>query len=453
VRTPGGAAALAVLCAASFLAVVDTTIVTIALPSIRTALGFSPGGSQWVLTAYALVFGGLLLLSGRLADRVGRRRAFLAGLVVFAAGSVLAGLAPAAGVLIAGRVVQGLGAAAFVPSSLSLLTATFRGERERSRALAAYGAMAGLGFVAGMVGGGVITDLWGWRWIFLGVVPVVLLTLLAALRVLPESRDERPGRLDVAGALTVTAGLVLLILAITTGPQDGWLSVRTGGAAVLGVAALAGFVAVERRHPAPLLPAGVVVRPAVLASNGAVTLQSMVGVAWLYLLTQWFQDVRGENALVTGLLFAPMTAASLIGAAGAGRSAVRFGPRATAVTGLVLVAAGLVTMAQAMPSSSLAATLTGMVVGEAGFMLGSVALTIVATGSLDDRHAGLAAGLLNTATQLGGGVGLGIVSAVVTAATAGGRVTAGGLQSGFLTCVAFTGLALVLVSTGLRARH
>jgi MFS family permease len=181
--------ALALLCAASFLAVVDTTIVSIALPSIRRVMGFSAGGSQWVLNAYALVFGGLLLLFGRLGDRVGRRRMFLFGLIVFLAGSVLAGVATQPWMLLGGRIVQGFGAAAFVPSSLSLLTANFAAGSVRSRALAAYGAMAGVGFVVGMVGGGVITELLGWRWIFLLNVPIVLIMLLPVHRVLAESRD------------------------------------------------------------------------------------------------------------------------------------------------------------------------------------------------------------------------------------------------------------------------
>jgi MFS family permease len=181
-----------VLCVASFLAVVDTTIVTIALPSIRRAFGFSPAGVQWVLNAYSLVFGGLLLLFGRLGDRIGRRRMFVLGLAVFGAGSVLAGLATHGWTLITGRFVQGLGGGAFVPASLSLLTATFAERRERSRALAVYGAMAGLGFVAGMVGGGVITQAWGWRWIFLLNVPVVAVTLTAVGPTLTESRGDRP---------------------------------------------------------------------------------------------------------------------------------------------------------------------------------------------------------------------------------------------------------------------
>jgi MFS family permease len=324
---------LVVLCTASFLAVVDTTIVSIALPSIRGSLRLSVEAAQWVLGAYALVFGGVLLLAGRLADRYGRRRAFLAGLVLFAAGSALAGGAVDAAALFVGRVVQALGAAAFVPSSVSLLTTGFPDRAERNRALGAYGAMAGLGFVAGMLGGGVITELWGWRWIFLLNLPVVAGTLLFAVRVLSESRDRRAsGPLDVGGAATVTAGLVLVIVALAAAPQHSWTSLRTWVSGLAGMAALVAFAAVERRHRAPLVPPVLVGRPVVLVPNGAVAVQSMIGIAWLFLLTLYFQDVQGWDPLATGLLFAPMTAAALIGAWVAGRLATAAGVRLTALS-------------------------------------------------------------------------------------------------------------------------
>jgi len=257
--------ALAVLCAASFLAVVDTTIVSIALPSIRSAPEFTSSGFQWVLNAYALVFGGLLLFCGRIGDRLGRRRLFLAGLLVFLGGSVAAGIATQSWMLIVGRIIQGLGAAAFVPSSLSLLTANFAAGKARSRALAAYGAMAGLGFVVGMVGGGVITEILGWRWIFLLNVPIVLIMLVPVRRALPESRDlKTPRSNDVGGAVTVTLGLALLIFAMTSAPQQGWLAPATWIPGLLGVAALILFILIERRHPAPLVPPTVVATTAVL---------------------------------------------------------------------------------------------------------------------------------------------------------------------------------------------
>lgn len=440
--------ALALLCVASFMAVVDTTIVSIALPSIRRAMEFSPSGSQWVLNAYALVFGGLLLLFGRLGDRMGRRRLFIVGLIVFLAGSVLAGVATQAWVLLGGRIIQGLGAAAFVPSSLSLLIANFAAGSARSRALAAYGAMAGLGFVVGMVGGGLITELLGWRWIFLLNIPIVMSMLLPVRGVLPESRNaSSTDSIDLGGAVTVTIGLILLIFSMTSAPRHGWLAPETWGAGLLGLTAMILFVVIERHHADPLVPPAIVAKTAVLAPNGAIGLQSMVGVAWLYLLTYYFQDLRGLNPLISGLWFAPMTVASVAGAIIAGRATVRLGTRRAAVIGLIVMACGLVVLTLAVGSwNSLALIIVGPVVGEIGFMLGSVALTIMATSSLGDQHAGLAAGLVNTSNQLGGGFGLGIVAAVVGATASQAGIDATALTFGFLTCLAFVTAAFLVVA-------
>lgn len=437
---------LTILCAASFLAVVDTTIVSIALPSIRAAMTLSLDDSHWVLNSYVLVFGGLLLLCGRLGDRVGRRRLFLGGLLLFAVGSAVAGSASRPEMLSTGRVVQGLAAAAFVPTSLSLLTAIFTSPKARSSALAAYGAMAGLGFAAGMVGGGVITQYLGWRWIFWINLPIVALILIPARYVLPTDPIHRPrSRLDLLGAVTVTVGLFTAIYAFTSAPGHGWASAQTLGAGLIATLAIATFVATERRHADPLIPLPVIGQRAIATANGAVALQSMAGVAWLYLLTSYFQNVHGLDALACGLAFAPMTAASVAGAGIAGRAVPRLGIRRTAVVGLLVMTGGLcgMTAAGAAPQS-LAAMIASMIVAEAGFMLGSVALTIAATGVLDDHESGLAAGLLNTATQLGGGLGLGIVAAVVS--TTATSTLAPALQAGFATCIIFGVGALALAS-------
>jgi EmrB/QacA subfamily drug resistance transporter len=441
--------ALVVLCTASFLAVVDTTIVSIALPSIRRSMGFSASGSQWVLNLYVLVFGGSLLFFGRLGDWVGRRRVFVSGLIVFLLGSVLAGVATEQWMLLGGRIVQGLGAAAFVPSSLSLLSASFAAGRARSRALAAYGAMAGVGFVVGMVGGGVITELFGWRWIFLLNVPIVLIMLLPVQFVLPESRGPgSPRSIDGGGAIAVTIGLISLIFAITSAPRYGWLAPATWGAFLIGIAAVILFIVIEQHHSAPLVPPSALVRSAALVPNAAIALQSMVGVAWLYLLTFYFQDLYGMNPLITGLWFMPMTLASVAGAIIAGRLTVRLGSRIAAIVGLVLMAAGLIVLALAVGTwDSFALVISSMAVGEIGFMLASVALTIMAMSTLGDEHAGLAAGLVNTSNQLGGGLGLGIVAAVVAAAATKAEVDATALALGFLTCLAFVVLALILCAT------
>lgn len=449
--------ALGLLCAASFIAVVDTTIVSIALPSIRGSLHLSPGGAQWVLNAYALAFGGLLMLLGRVGDLYGRRRLFVAGLVVFSVGCLLAGAAWEPVLLIAGRFAQGIGAAAFVPASLSLLTAAFTGHAERSRAIGVYGAMAAVGFVVGMVGGGVITDLWGWRWVFFVNVPVALLALASAPLVLTESRDQTgPGRVDVLGALTVTGGFVAVLYAWSSAPEHGWLSAPTLLSGAAGVVLLTTFATVERRHDAPLMPPAVVARSAVLVPNAAIALQSMVGIAWLYVLTLYFQDVLEYSPLSTGLLFLPMTVASVVAAPIGGRLAARVGVRRTAALGLALVGAGLLTMMAGMSAAAPVGPITvGMMVGEAGFMLSNVSLTVAATHALDVEQGGLAAGLLNTSIQLGSGLGLGVVAVVVATVLSGGMATdsavyTGALQRGLLACTCFAALALLLVVAGLR---
>jgi MFS family permease len=310
--------------------------------------------------------------------------------------------------------------------------------------------MAGLGFVVGMVGGGVITALWGWRWIFLLNVPITLLMLLPVRRAVPESRAPTSSRsIDVGGAAAVTVGVVALIFALTSASRSGWLAPATWGVGLLGLASLTLFVVIERRHSAALLSPEAVAGSGVLAPNGAVLLQSMVGVAWLYLLTFYFQDVRGMDPLVSGLWFAPMTVASVIGAVVAGRATVWVGTRATAMAGLLILGGSVFVMALAVDrSGGFGAVIASMVVGEAGFMLGSVALTIVATSRLGDQHAGLAAGLINTSTQLGGGFGLGIVATVAAATASQAAVDPAGLKFGFLTCLAFVVPALILAAIG-----
>src|SRR5215208_3109644 len=307
--------ALPLLCLASFMAVVDDTIITIALPSMRRDLGFSGADAQWIFNGYMLAFGGLLLLFGRAGDVWGRRRLFLGGLALFGVSSLLGGLAPSPWVLISARILQGVGAAAFVPASLSLLTAIFAEGEERNRAIGFYGAMAALGFVVGMVGGGIITEFLGWRWILFVNVPVALAALLPAPAVLPESRNERaPRSLDLTGALTVTSGLASLIYAVSEVPGSGWTSTATLGFGALGLLLLTLFAVSERRSPAPLVPLGVLGERAVVVPNAAIFLQSMVGVAWLYVLTLHFQEVLGHGPLTAGLLFIPMTLVSVVAA-------------------------------------------------------------------------------------------------------------------------------------------
>ena len=447
--------ALFLLCLASFIAVVDTTIVSIALPSMRRELGFSGADAQWILNGYALAFGGLLLLLGRAGDLYGRRRLFVAGLTLFAVASLVGGLSWEPWILVTARFLQGIGAAAFVPASLSLLTAVFAEGEERNRAIGVYGAMAALGFVVGMVGGGVITELLGWRWVMFVNVPVALAALLPAPAAVPESRNERaPRYLDLAGALTATVGLASLIYAVSEVPDSGWTSTATLGFGALGVLLLTLFVVAERRSSVPLVPLRVLGERAVVVPNAAIFLQSMVGIAWLYVLTLHFQEVVGHSPLTAGLLFSPMTLASVVAAPVAGRLATRLGVKMTASSGLALVAVGLLLMTRMSESGSLIIVLSGMVVGEMGFMFSNVSLTIVGSGGTSER--GLAAGLLNTSIQLGNAWGLGVVATVVAAVTsalggeaAGPEALVGGLRAGLYACAGFAILALPIILLGL----
>jgi EmrB/QacA subfamily drug resistance transporter len=449
--------ALFLLCLASFIAVVDTTIVSIALPSMRRELSFSTADAQWILNGYALAFGGLVLLLGRVGDLYGRRRLFVAGLALFAAASLVGGLSWAPWILVAARFIQGIGAAALVPASLSLLTAIFAEGEERNRAIGVYGAMAALGFVVGMVGGGVITEFLGWRWVLFVNVPVALAALLPAPAALPESRSEwAPRSLDLAGALTATSGLGLLIYAISEVPKNGWMATATLGFGTLGTLFMACFIVAELRSSAPLVPLGVLRKRAVVIPNAAIFLQSMVGIAWLYVLTLYFQEVLGHSALTAGLLFIPMTLASIVAAPLAGRLVTRIGVRTTATSGLTLVAVGLLLMTPMSVGGGLVLVLCGMVIGEGGFMLSNVPLTIVGSGSAGEDERGLAAGLLNTSMQLGSAWGLGVVATVVAAASAalGGEAGSSealvsGLRWGLYACVGFAVLALPIVFMGL----
>jgi EmrB/QacA subfamily drug resistance transporter len=448
------------LCCASFVAVLDLTIVAIALPSVRRELGFSGGDAQWILTGYALSFGGLLLFMGRAGDLYGRRRLFVCGLAVFGAASLFGGLAWAPWVLVSARLLQGVGGAALVPASLALVSATFAEGEERNRAMGVYGAMSGVGFVFGMVLGGVITEFFGWRWVLFVNVPVAVAVLSLAPIVIHQSKDEAaPSTLDITGAATATFGLASLIYAVSEAPRDGWSSPATLGTAGLGVVLLGVFVAHERRAWAPLVPLPMLYRRAVAVPNTAVVLKSMVGAAQLYVLTLYFQDALGRTPLEAGLLFVPMTLASVVASPVAGRLTTRFGARQTAAWGLGMSGAGLLVVAWQMPhEDALVAVLLGMAVAEAGFVTASVPLIVAATDGVGGGGQGLASGVLSTATELGNALGWAVVGAVIAAATAasGGRPAESadalltGLRVGLWSAIAYAALALVLVVVFMR---
>ena len=451
---------LAVLCTAPFVLVLDTTIVTVALPSIGRELGFSPATLHWVLASYALVFGGLLLLGGRLGDLFGHRRPFLAGAGLFAAASMIGGLAAAPWMLLAARVVQGMGAAALMPAALALVTASFPDRPERDRALGIYSGVAALGAAAGVVLGGVLTQVLGWRSVLFAAVPIALTAFLlpASVGTGPRTRDQRQP-LDLPGAATITAALAGLLYALTQAKAVGWTAPMTLGPLSAGLILLGVFVAIERRTPAPLVPPATFRALPITAANAAMLLQSAT-TAYALVLTLYFQQVLGLSPLATGLCFLPLAVVAAVAAPLAGRLIDTLGGRrATLFQALTVQGAGLLVMALALAGRGVASVIAATVVWATGKVVADVAGIITATSGLDEDRKGLAAGLLSTSQQLGAACGLRVVAAVVAARSdavggaTGSQPPVEALQWGLLASVAFVALALSIVLVGLRRRR
>src|SRR6185503_17340526 len=389
--------ALAVLAVAQFMVVLDVTIVNVALPAIQTDLGFSADGLQWVVNAYTLAFGGLLLLGGRASDLLGRRRVFLAG-----------GFAGSAGALVAVRAVQGVGAALLSPAALALLTVTFPAGRERNVALGVWGALAAIGGTLGVVAGGVLVDAAGWEWIFFVNVPFALLALVAAPRVVTESRRMGSGQgFDLAGAVLATSGLLALVYGVIRTDAAGWGSAEVLGLLVAAVALLGAFVAVESRASDPLVPLhlirtrGLSVSAIGLALNGAAFL-GMFFITALYL-----QQVHGDSALDAGIHFLPMGIAAIASAVAGAQLVTRVGTRAVYVAGSAIGVVGLLVLGRAGAGAGYAADLLpGLVIFGLGLPLVAVSNQIAAVADVPHEHAGAASGIVTSAFQIGGAIGL-----------------------------------------------
>jgi EmrB/QacA subfamily drug resistance transporter len=406
--------ALAIVCIAFFMTILDVSIVNVALPSIGRSLHFSETGLQWVITAYAITFGGFLLLGGRAADILGRRRIFLAGVVLFSAASLVCGLAGSAGVLVAARAVQGLGAALVSPATLSIITTTFEEGAERNKALGIWGAMGGSGAAAGVLFGGILTKYLGWEWIFFVNVPVGALVLLIAPRVVRESRapGERQG-FDVVGAISVTGGLALLVYAISKAPVDGWGNATTIGLLIVSAAILVFFVVWESRTARPLMPLSIF-RVRTLAGANIVGLMLGASVfANFFLLTLYVQNVLHFSALKTGITFLA-TAGTVVVVAGLAQwLTTRIGPRIVMAVGLALSTGGLIWYAQIpVHGSYVHDLLPGYLMVGFGLALSFIPVSIAALAGVGPRDAGLASGLLNTSQQIGGAIGVAIASSV-----------------------------------------
>jgi EmrB/QacA subfamily drug resistance transporter len=408
--------AFAVLAVAFFMTIVDLTIVNVALPTIGRKLHFSESGLQWVVTAYALTFGGLLLLGGRAADLLGRRRIFMLGLSVFTAASLGCGLAGNDAFLIVMRGVQGAGAAIVLPAALSIVMNMFAEGAERNKALGVWGGLGAAGATFGLITGGLLTKYLGWEYIFYLNVPIGLAALALAPRVVPESRLETTRRsYDPLGALTVTAALLLLVYAISTAPQDGWATAKTIGLLALSGALLVSFVLVESRVEAPLLPLRMLRMPSVAGANAVGFLLGGSFFAFIFIGTLYMQQVLGYSALTTGLAW---LAASLTSVALAGLSQVlvtRIGPAPVLVVGMAMITGGTAWATQAAVRGHFWADLAGpFFVAGAGTAFAFIPISIAGLSGVAERDAGLASGLLNTAQQLGGAIGVAVTSTVAT---------------------------------------
>ncbi len=449
---------LVIICLAQFMVVLDATIVNVALPHIKLALGFTNASLQWIINAYTLVFAGFLLLGGRAGDLLGRKRLFLVGLVIFTSASLLNGLASSSGMLIGFRALQGLGAALISPAALSIVSTTFAEGKERARALGVWAAIAIGGSAFGLVLGGWLTQAFSWRWIFFVNVPVGILAFLAALRLVPESKDEHAHRgYDLGGAVTVTGGLMVLVYAIVTGQTHGWTSATTLGGFLVAAALLSAFVALELRAAEPLVRLSIFRVRSLLTANLAMFLAFSGMFAMFYFNTLYIQEVLGFHPLKAGLSFLPFTAGIMVSAGIASNLAPRIGVRPIAVVGMVLTIGGMLLFARMPLGGSYASdVLPGMLLGALGMGAIFMPLTLMATTGLENEDQGLASGLFNTSQQVGGALGLAILT-TIAASRQHGSFTASaivhGSHYGFAGGAFFVAGGLVVMVALLRKHH
>jgi len=422
--------ALALLAAAQFVVVLDASIVNVALPSIGRDLGFDQGDLSWVVNAYVLVFGGFLLLGGRLADLLGRRRIFIVGLVVFGLASLAGGLATSPGMLIAARAVQGLGGALLSPAALSMLTVLFAEGAARNKALGVWGAVAGSGGAAGVLLGGLLTEYAGWEWVLFVNTPITIGAALLATRLLPESRTDGPRRFDVAGAVTVTAGLSLLVYTLVDANGAGWLSTQTLGLGAVAFALLAAFVVIELRSAAPLVDFSIFRMRTLTATNVVALLVAAALFSMFFFISLYMQQVLGYDALKAGLAYLPLAGGIIVSAGMASQLVTRIGFKPVFVSGLVLTAIGLAWFAQvSVHGAYVSDILLPSLVAAVGLGFAFVSMTIAAVAGVGPQQAGLASGLINTSQQVGGALGLAILVSVATTKTDSVMTAAGGAPS------------------------
>jgi EmrB/QacA subfamily drug resistance transporter len=446
---------LAVVATAFFMTILDVSIVNVALPSIAEDLKFSRENLQWIITAYAIAFGGFLLLGGRAADLLGRRRVFMVGVALFTIASLTCGLAQNEAMLITSRAVQGLGGAIISPAALSIVMTSFEEGPERNKALGVWGALGGSGAAVGVLLGGVLTEYLSWRWIFFVNVPVGALVLLATPRIVPESRREGAERhYDALGAVLISSGLALLVYAISEAPNEGWGSARTILLLILSGALLIGFLVNERRIDDPLLPFHIFRVRTVTGANAVGALLGAVIFANFFLLTLYVQQILGFSAIKTGLTFLATAGTAVVSAGVAQALTTRFGPKPIIIIGLTLLTAGMVWYSQIpVHGSYVSDLLPGYLLVGVGIAFAFVPISIAALAGVVEREAGLASGLINTSQQIGGAVGTAVASTVFAThykdLLAEGRSQADALTHGFgygFWALAFFGVAAIIAA-------
>jgi EmrB/QacA subfamily drug resistance transporter len=417
--TSRGKLTLALLCAIAFLDFVDASIVNIALPDIRTDLNFSVQNLQWVLSGYLLTYGGFMLLGGRVADLLGRRRVLVTGTALFATSSLVGGLAQNAGTLVGARLAQGLGAAMMLPAALSLLTTSFKEGKERHAALGVWGGIAGLASAAGVFLGGVLTEGPGWRWVLFVNPPIAALLLVAVFRLIPgERRRARVGNFDITGTVLVTAGMLLLVFGLVKAPDQGWGSGRTVGELAGAGVLLVAFLVNEQRRSNPLVPLSIF-RVRGLGAADVTMLVAAAGIiSMFFFLTLYMQNVLGYSPLQTGAAYLPFTAGVAVAAGIASQLMTRIGTRPLIVGGSLIGAGGLYYLSRIrVDGSYLGDLFPGMMIVSVGLGVMFVAVATAANAGVSADKAGLAAALMNASQQVGGALGLAIFSAIATART------------------------------------
>jgi EmrB/QacA subfamily drug resistance transporter len=451
--------ALALLSVVQFMVVLDIAIVNVALPSIQVDLGFSQENLQWVISAYALVFGGFLLLGGRAADLLGRRRIFLLGVVVFTLASLLAGLAWSEASLIAARAIQGLGAAIITPAALSILSTTFTEGRERNIALGVWGAVGGFGAAAGVLLGGILTDALSWEWIFFVNIPVGVVAFALAPVLLAESRDARVKTFDVPGAVLVTSGLSLLVYAITEAGREGWLAGQTIAFFATSLALLAAFVGWELRHPEPLMRFGILRTKTVSGANVAGFIMGTAMFSMFLMLTLYMQQVLGYSAMKTGVAYLAVAGTAILWSAVAAQLVTRIGVKPVLTVGMTMLTGGLVYFTQvSVGGSYLGDLLPGFLLIGVGIGFSFVPISIAALAGVQPAEAGLASGLINTSQQVGGALGIAALSTIATSQTSDAVASGAalpdalvdGFTAAFLAGVIIAGLGIVAALTLIR---